>query len=121
MLLEVKPEPTETLETRRRRVRFLWNNPIPYTDKALETRLIAIVGNEYTITRDYDNYTLTIAISLGIKQLLADVEQGIADMIPANLLFTLELQYNLYEDIEQYTYDQLDELTYRELYDEVLP
>lgn len=120
-ILKVRPYADDTLESRRGRIAFMWNNPIPYTDLMLLNRIELLVGEDgYEITRDYENYTLTILINLGVKRLLSEVDKGIRGMIPANLVFTLSLRYNRYEDLAQFTYDYLATKTYADVKDEVL-
>lgn len=120
-ILKVRPYADDTMESRRGRIAFMWNNPLPYTDLMLLNRLNLLVGEDgYEIHRDYGAYTLTILINLGVKRLLSEVDKGIRGMIPANLLFTLSLRYNRYEDLTQFTYAYLATKTYEDVKDEVL-
>lgn len=54
-ILKILPSKEDTLESRRARVQARWFNAIPYTMKALISKLIALCGdNNFTITKQFD-------------------------------------------------------------------
>lgn len=120
-LLDITPFGDDTLETRRFRVGVLWNNSIPYTEKMLISKLTSILGVDgYTMTKDYGNYALTITLNLGQKRMRDDVESMVSQMIPANLVLTVTLQYNRHVDLASFTHAQLATKTHLQLREEEL-
>lgn len=120
-LLLIEPFDDDTIESRRFRVGVMWNNAIPYTDTALRNKLTQILGADgYTFTRNYGAYSLTIAVSLGQKRMRDTIETMVTNMVPANLVITVTLLYNTYNDMATMTHDQMSAYTHDQLREEEL-
>ena len=120
-MLNIRPSMGETLEIRRDVVAINWNNALPYTYKQLEDRMNVLAGEgEYQITLRTDTYELILRLNL----IIINLEDSILDMVnamaPSNLIVTIEINYNQYEDLAAYTYGELEAYTYIELRQEVL-
>lgn len=120
-ILNIQPFADDTLETRQFRIGVKWNNQLPYTYRQLEKKLSDLVGSDgYTIVLNNDTYTMTVRISLGVKRMLEDARIMVNNMAPCNLVITVDLLYNRYNDIATYTYDYLASKPYDQLRNEVL-
>lgn len=112
-MLKIQYQTGDTVEMRRQRVDFYWINQLPYTDRRLEARLNSVAGQgNYIIEKDYGNYAVTVYINLVIKTLLGEAERAIKSMIPANMVFTILLKYNLHANLSEYTHGQLGAYTH---------
>lgn len=120
-ILKIQPFADDTLDTRRFRVDAIWNNQLPYTYRQLINKLNNIVGiNGYILALNNGLYTLNIKINLGQKRMLQDVDKTVKNMVPANLVITVELQYNRHMDLAQFTHQQISAKTHAQLREEVL-
>lgn len=85
-LLNIKPVPEDTLETRRMKVLSRWNNFVPYTWRVLIKRMDFVCGNHYKLLPDFNNYQLGIRVWLeGCGQADA-LDHLLRCMMPANIL-----------------------------------
>lgn len=120
-LLKIQPYADDTLESRKFRIQAKWNDKLPYTHRQLINKLNSLVGtNGYVATINYASYILNIKINLGQKRMIQDVNSMIKNMSPANLIVTVELQYNRHVDLAQFTHFYLNAKTHTELREEVL-
>lgn len=86
-ILNILPSKEDTLESRRSRVFARWFNTIPYTLKALIAKLEALCGdNDFTIIKEYDNYTITIIVDLEMFGQVDELDYIIESMIPCNMI-----------------------------------
>ena len=58
--------------------------------------------------------------TIGIPRNMTDVHASVEEIKPAHLDFVFEYLYNLYADLEPFTYDQLSNYTYDQLRNEVI-
>ena len=120
-MLNIQPFADDTLASRRFRVGVKWDNQLPYSYKQLDQRLIDLVGEDgYTINLNHGAYTMIVRISLGVKRMLQDADLMVRNMAPSNLIITVDLLYNRYDDLAYFTYDELALKTYDQLRNEVL-
>lgn len=85
-LLNIKPVPEDTLETRRMKVLSRWNNFVPYTWRVLIKRMDFVCGNHYKLLPDFHHYQLGIRVWLeGCGQADA-LDHLLRCMMPANIL-----------------------------------
>lgn len=86
-ILKILPSKEDTLESRRARVQARWFNAIPYTMKALISKLIALCGdNNFTITKQFDFYRLELEIHLELYGQVDELEYIINTMLPCNIV-----------------------------------
>lgn len=86
-ILNILPSKEDTLESRRSRVFARWFNTIPYTLKALIAKLEALCGDsDFTIIKEYDNYTITIIVDLEMFGQVDELDYIIESMIPCNMI-----------------------------------
>lgn len=79
---------TETLEFRRARVINRLSMCVPFTFKFLEEKLNGIIGTGlYTMTIDYNAFTLTVESSAGNQQWYHEIAVTLNMVKPANIVF----------------------------------
>lgn len=90
-ILNILPSKEDTLESRRTRVQARWFNTIPYTLKALITKLVALCGDsDFKITKEYQNYRIEILTNLELFGQVEELEHMIESMIPCNMIVISE-------------------------------
>lgn len=86
-ILKILPSKEDTLESRRARVQARWFNAIPYTMKALISKLIALCDdNNFTITKQFDFYRLELETHLELYGQVDELEYIINTMLPCNIV-----------------------------------
>lgn len=86
-ILNILPSTEDTLESRRARVQVRWFNTIPYTMKAFLAKLVALCGDsDFTVTKEYENYTVTILANLELFGQVEELEHIIESMMPCNMI-----------------------------------
>lgn len=86
-ILNILPSKEDTLESRRTRIQARWFNTVPYTMKALISKLIALCGDsDFEIIKEYDVYKITILTNLELFGQVEELEHIIDTMIPCNML-----------------------------------
>lgn len=120
-LLGIAPFFDDTLETRRFRVQGLWNEKLPYTYRVLLERLDSLCGSDgYVISLNAEEYSLNIKVELTKKRMFDEVVKITRQMVPANIVVTVELRYNQHNTLAKFTHDQLRQYTHYQLRNEVI-
>ncbi len=104
-LQQLQKEDTETL---RGLVLARWNNHSPYTWWTFCHWLDMYCGEgNYQVAMDNAKYHLHITLELSQKQKQQDILLFWKDLIPANILFSVELNKNTHADVAVMTYGGL--------------
>jgi len=120
-MLKISPFADDTLETRRFRVQGVWNDKLPYTHRVLLERLDSLCGPDgYAIELNAGEYSLNIKIELTRKRMFDEVARITRQMVPANIVATVELRYNQHLAIANFTHEQLSQYTHYQLRNEVI-
>ena len=120
-ILKISPFADDTLETRRFRVQSLWADKLPYTYRVLVERLDNLCGPDgYVIELDAGQYSLNIKIELTKKRMFDEVVRITRQMVPANLVITVELRYTQHLTLANYTHGQLSQYTHYQLRNEAI-
>lgn len=114
-MLDITPKGTATVEDRRLAILARINASLPYTYRQLENFLRNICDDDYTMTLDHTNYTLTVLLSLSRQNQFDEVSNLLAKVIPANLICNVGLKYNQYKIIKPYRYRLLVNYTCYEI------
>lgn len=89
-ILNILPSEEDTLESRRSRVQLRWFAEIPYTMKALITKLIALCGDSnFEITKDFLYYKIRIETGLELFGQVEELEHIVDTMLPCNMVVDL--------------------------------
>ena len=90
-ILNILPSKEDTLESRRARVQARWFSTIPYTMKSFLAKLVALCGDsDFTVTKEYDKYTIEILTNLELFGQVEELEHIIGSMIPCNIIVNSE-------------------------------
>ena len=120
-MLKVVPFADDTLETRRFRVQSLWADKLPYTYRVLVERLDNLCGPDgYVMELNAGEYSLDIKIELTKKRMFDEVVRFTRQMVPANLVITVELRYTQHFTLANYTHGQLSQYTHYQLRNEAI-
>ena len=114
-MLDITPKGTATVEDRQLAILARINASLPYTYRQLENFLRNICADDYTMTLDNENYTLTVLLSLSRQNQFDEVSNLLARVIPANIVFEVGLKYNQYKIIKPYRYRLLVNYTCYEI------
>lgn len=86
-ILNILPSKEDTLESRRARVLARWFTNVPYTIKALLSKLQNLCGeSSFSISTDYDFYKITIVVDLELFGQVDELDYIIESMIPCNII-----------------------------------
>lgn len=120
-MLNVSPFADDTIETRRFRVQSVWNDKLPYTYRVLLERLDSLCGPDgYVIELDAGQYSLNIKIELTRRRMFDEVVRLTRQMVPANIVITVELRYIQHLTLAYFTHEQLSQYTHYQLRNEVV-
>ena len=120
-MLKISPFADDTLETRRFRVQGVWNDKLPYTYRVLLERLDSLCGPDgYVMELNAGEYSLNIKIELTRKRMFDEVVKISRQMVPANIVITVELRYNQHLTLANFTHEQLSQYTHYQLRNEVI-
>lgn len=90
-MLGIIPETDDTLSMRRSRILTRWNNKEVYTTKSLHELLTSYCGaGNFEIIERYNEYVLEIIASLPVRGSLETVHSFLTEIIPCNLILTLQ-------------------------------
>lgn len=122
-VLGIVPNPsTESWEYRRLRLLSRMSTNPPFTEEFLDQHLEQIIGaGNYTIAVYPATYTVSVRILIPARTFFAEAQLLMLDVVPANMIMDISIQYNSYADLAPYTYAQLAALTYYDMREEVLP
>ena len=120
-MLKISPFADDTIETRRFRVQGVWNDKLPYTYRVLLERLDSLCGPDgYVMELNAGEYSLNIKIELTKKRMFDEVVRITRQMVPANIVVTVELRYNQHMTLVNFTHNQLAQYTHNQIRNEVI-
>jgi len=115
-MLKISPFADDTLETRRFRIQSVWNDKLPYTYRVLLERLDNLCGSDgYVIELDAGQYSLNIKIELTRRRMFDEVVKITRQIVPANIVVTVDLRYIQHLTLANFTHAQLGQHTHYEL------
>lgn len=121
-MLNITPPATDTLEYRRFRLQARYNENIPYTRKSLESLLESLCGaGRYQLTILTQSFTVNVKVSLAAKKQEDSIKELLERILPYNMVFSVELLYNVWERVKPYTWGRLAVLSWKDIKEEVLP
>ena len=102
-VLDIKPNPTETLEDRRFKVITELQKRTPYTWSQLHKMLDALLGKDgYTLKKGY--FVLMVYLAMKSTSQLKHVMDLLQEVVPAHILLDIEQILEYYLGIDVYTY-----------------
>ena len=101
-----------TLEDRRIAIIARLNVRMPYTKRVLKRFLDNLVGTDgYTMSIDYANHKVTIKIELKRRNQVNAVNELLRKVLPANMLYDLQIRFNQWYMLTKFTYAELAQMT----------
>lgn len=120
-MLNITPYATDTLEDRRFRLRTKYAENVPYTRKSLAYLLDSLCGKDgYQLTILTESFTVKVKVALVAKKQADSIREVLERILPYNMLFTVELLYNTWEQIKQRRWDDLAQNTWKIIKEGVL-
>lgn len=88
-MLKITPKGTDTLDTRRARIKTQLNNFVPYPIRVFAQMLTAIANGEpFTLTMEPGSYLLEIVTQWGASGQVEGLEYLIENIVPCNIAIT---------------------------------
>lgn len=120
-ILSITPKGSETLDTRRFRIKTRLNEQLPFTIPVLNQQLSTLCGAEgYSVEMEKGTYILYVKVALVAKSNLDDVDTLLKRIVPAEIVIDLTLKYNTHEVLAGFTHAELSAYTHEQLRSEVL-
>lgn len=95
-LLGLVPRASDTLETRRFRVKSKFNERLPFTHRTLEQQLTALCGEDgFSLELYGDEFRLAVQVDLLAQNNFQSVSELLERVVPANLIIDLRLRTNV--------------------------
>lgn len=67
-----------------------------------------------------DEYKIDIKVGLGAKKQFVEVQKLVERVVPANIAIAIDILYNTYEVVKNFTHAQLMAYTHKQIRDEVM-
>ena len=94
---------------------------LPYTYANLMIKLNTLLGQDaYSIDLINEEYRIEIRVSLRVKDREESVLKLLRRELPANMIIDVDLDYNNYETLGTFTYEQLAQWSHDHIRNEVL-
>lgn len=120
-MLDINPYATDTLADRRFRLLSRYNENTPYTRKSLVNMLETLCGKDgYQLTILTSEFTVKVRVALTVGKQTDSVRELLERILPYNMVFSVELLYNIWQQFKSYTWAETEKFTWTELKEEVL-
>lgn len=87
-----------------------------YTKRSLYTTLVALCGKDgFSLDINYSKYYVSVLIELKSKNQVDSVRQMLHDMLPANMMYTVEIRYNQHATLGKLTHGEMAAYTHDQL------
>lgn len=92
-IYKILSQPTDTLESRRKKIIYKTTNRLPYSMYWLYEKLDSIAGeNNYTLIIDYDNFDLLVNVSGISTEELNELKKELKFILPVNLIVDVKIE-----------------------------
>lgn len=89
-MLDIFPSDEDTLESRKKRVQARWFISLPYTERILLEKLVALCGgSNFVFAKDYAHYRLELEVNLETFGQIEELENLIGVMLPCNIVMDI--------------------------------
>lgn len=103
-MMDIFPEESDSLETRKTRLLTKWNDKIPYTDNALIEKLSSVCGDgNFSIVTDYSKYLMDVITHLEDNGSFDALVSYLTEIIPCNIQANFKNELSVSSDIFIYT------------------
>lgn len=119
-MLGVMVENTWTLQDRKNKILSIITEQRPYTDETLDIMLKTIFGENNYQVEYTEPFKMLISVSFDSKNEIKNVEKMLDRILPANLIWEVDIFHNKYSLLQQYTHNQLASYTHEEMRDKYM-
>jgi len=122
IILGIVADPTtESMEFRRGRILNRLASNVPYTERTLQEIMNNIMGaGNWSYELDYRNYRLDINSLRHGRNWVHEMELTLEKILPANLIYNLNIRYNQHQSLSDYTHEYLSQFTHTQIREEPL-
>lgn len=114
-MLDIKNTNTD-LEIRKIKILSILNGDLPYTLNTLKNKIFFLCGNYgFIVDVDYNNYVLSISLEQKNKSKIDILKDMIKNIVPANMIFTIDIKFNKHYQIRNFSYGYLKGFTYTDV------
>lgn len=118
VMLGISPLDTDTLDERRFRVQTKVLERMPYTYRVILRKLQTLCPAGVYWTVDTENQSIIVKVALASKNMRADVDELLDNVLPLNMEYTLIILYNTYAMLAKHTNGNLKQFTHQQMRDD---
>ena len=104
-----------TVEVRRANILAKVNEKLPYDIVTFKGMLYAFVGDLYQLTVDPQKFYLKVRLEPKARNAIDAIQALCARILPANIVYEVEIKWNTYDALKVYTHGELHKYTQEEL------
>lgn len=117
-MLSIIPLDTDTLSERRFRIQTRVLERMPYTYRVILRKLQTLCPGGVDWTVDTEKQLIIVRVALASKNMRADVDELLDNVLPLNMEYTLIILYNTYAMLAKHTNGNLKQFTYQQMRDD---
>ena len=102
-MMKIVTESIESLDARRARVYFKWQDILPYTYRNLLIKMEILCQDLFKADPDFKNYRIGFLVSLPSAGQVEELERMLSDVLPCNLIWSVTNTINHSLDAVVYT------------------
>ena len=117
-MLFIIPLDTDTLSERRFRIQTRVLERMPYTYRVILRKLQTLCPGGVDWTVDTEKQLIIVRVALASKNMRADVDELLDNVLPLNMEYTLIILYNTYAMLAKHTNGNLKQFTHQQMRDD---
>ena len=117
-MLSIIPLDTDTLSERRFRIQTRVLERMPYTYRVILRKLQTLCPSGVDWTVDTEKQLIIVRVALASKNMRADVDELLDNVLPLNMEYTLIILYNTYAMLAKHTNGNLKQFTHQQMRDD---
>lgn len=117
-MLSIIPLDTDTLSERRFRIQTRVLERMPYTYRVILRKLQTLCPGGVDWTVDTEKQFIIVRVALASKNMRADVDELLDNVLPLNMEYALIILYNTYAMLAKHTNGNLKQFTHQQMRDD---
>lgn len=117
-MLSIIPLDTDTLSERQFRIQTRVLERMPYTYRVILRKLQTLCPGGVNWTVDTEKQLIIVRVALASKNMRADVDELLDNVLPLNMEYTLIILYNTYAMLAKHTNGNLKQFTHQQMRDD---
>lgn len=115
-MLGIVPSATDTLDSRRFRLKTMYGEALPYTRRSLEAQLRELCGgNGYALDFETGSFTVSVKVALSVRSQVNAVAEMLERVLPYNMVFSVALMYNQWHQLTPKIWNEYKKLTWKSI------